>query len=208
MKPNVIIADDHPLSRMGVRLHLVTLGAADNIYETDNGLGVMSLISAHRINTVFLDVKMPVMDGLETAAMILKQHPRIRVIMVSMFEEESLVVNLVRLGVDGFILKDDKNMEDAIANVMRGNFYFSPAIEQFCIRAKEEANYPTKPVTLTPREGRLLPLIARGKNSEEIARELSLSKFTVESYRKELLAKFDLSNSTALVDYAHRTGLL
>jgi DNA-binding NarL/FixJ family response regulator len=167
----------------------------------------MNLLSNNRVNLVLLDVKMPVMDGLETATMILKQYPRVRVVMLSMFDEEALIVNLIKLGIDGFIDKSDKNMEAALITTIQGNYYFSPNIEPYCARAKEEA-YQCKPVTLTPREEKLLPLIARGKNSQEIARELSLSKFTVESYRKELLAKFDLSNSTALVDFAHRTGLL
>jgi DNA-binding NarL/FixJ family response regulator len=207
MKPNIIIADDHPFSRIGVKHHLAQLDLAETIYEADNGLSVMNLLSNNRVNIVFLDVKMPVMDGLETATMILKQYPRVRVVMLSMFNEEALIINLIKIGVDGYILKDDKNLEEALITTVKGNYYFSADIEPYCERAKEET-YQGKPVTLTPREEKLLPLIARGKNSQEIARELSLSKFTVESYRKELLAKFDLSNSTALVDFAHRTGLL
>jgi DNA-binding NarL/FixJ family response regulator len=207
MKPNIIIADDHPFSRIGVRHHLTALDLAETIFEAENGLSVMNLLANQRVNIVFLDVKMPVMDGLETATMILKQYPRVRVVMLSMFNEEALIVNLIKIGVDGYILKDDRNLEEALVTTLKGNFYFSPEVEPYCLRAKEDS-YTSKPVTLTPREEKLLPLIARGKNSQEIAKELSLSKFTVESYRKELLAKFDLSNSTALVDFAHRTGLL
>jgi DNA-binding NarL/FixJ family response regulator len=98
-------------------------------------------------------------------------------------------------------------MEEALSECSKGNVYFSKRIEPFYLRSQQK-DYQHRPVKLTPREEKLLPLIAAGKNSQQIASELSLSKFTVESYRKELLAKFDLTNSTALVNFAHRIGLL
>jgi DNA-binding NarL/FixJ family response regulator len=206
-KPNIIIADDHPASRLGIRYHLTMLEAAENIFEADNGQAVLNLLPLHPINIVFMDIRMPGMTGFETTSIIRRLHSQVKIYIASLYDEEALITNLIKMGISGYILKDDPNQEEAIAACARGDVFFSKRIEPFYIKSQQR-DYQHRAVKLTPREEKLLPLIAQGKNSQEIAAELSLSKFTVESYRKELLAKFDLSNSTALVDFAHRTGLL
>lgn len=206
-KPNIIIADDHPASRLGVKYHLKALQTAENIFEADNGQAVLNLLSLHPINIVIMDIKMPGMNGFETTGVIRRLHPSAKIYINSFYDEEALITNLVKMGITGYILKDDPNQEEALTAAAAGHVFFSKRVEPFYIKALQK-DYQHRAVRLTPREEKLLPLIAQGKNSQEIAVELSLSKFTVESYRKELLAKFDLSNSTALVDFAHRTGLL
>jgi DNA-binding NarL/FixJ family response regulator len=206
-KPNIIIADDHPASRLGVKYHLKALQAAENIFEADNGQSVLNLLSLHPINIVIMDIKMPGMSGFETTGVIRRLHGSVKVYITSFYDEEALITNLIKMGISGYILKDDNNQEEALEKASKGLTFFSKRIEPFYLKAQHK-DYQHRAVKLTPREEKLLPLIAQGLNSQEIAAELTLSKFTVESYRKELLAKFDLSNSTALVDFAHRTGLL
>lgn len=206
-KPNIIIADDHPAQRLGVKYLLKALQAAENIFEADNGQSVVNLLSLHPINIVIMDIKMPGMSGFEATPVIRRLHSNVKIYITSMYEDEALITNLIKMGISGYILKDDPNMEEALSECSKGNVYFSKRIEPFYIRSQQK-DYQHRPVKLTPREEKLLPLIAAGKNSQQIASELSLSKFTVESYRKELLAKFDLTNSTALVNFAHRIGLL
>jgi two-component system, NarL family, nitrate/nitrite response regulator NarL len=206
-KPNIIIADDHSAQRLGVKYHLKGLQAAENIFEADNGQAVVNLLSLHPIDIVIMDVKMPVMSGFEATSVIRRLHANVKVYITSMYEDEALITNLVRMGISGYILKDDVNMEEALSECAQGNTYYSKRIEPFYLKTQDK-EYQYKPAKLTPREEKLLPLIAAGKNSQQIASQLSLSKFTVESYRKELLAKFDLTNSTALVNFAHRIGLL
>lgn len=206
-KPNIIIADDHPAQRLGVKFHLKTLQVAENIFEADNGQAVLNLLSLHPINMVIMDIKMPQMSGFETTQVIRRLHSNVKIYIASLYDDEALITNLIKMGISGYILKDDPNLEEALTEVAKGNIFFSKRIEPFYLRSLNR-DYQHRAVKLTPREEKLLPLIAKGKNSQEIAAELSLSKFTVESYRKELLAKFDLSNSTALVDFAHRIGLL
>jgi DNA-binding NarL/FixJ family response regulator len=206
-KPNIIIADDHPAQRLGVKYHLKALQAAENIFEADNGQAVVNLLSLHPINIVIMDIKMPGMSGFETTPVIRRLHSNVKIYITSMYEDEALITNLIKMGISGYVLKDDSNMEEALSECAKGNIYFSKRIEPFYTRSLQK-DYQHRAVKLTPREEKLLPLIAAGKNSQQIASELSLSKFTVESYRKELLAKFDLTNSTALVNFAHRIGLL
>jgi DNA-binding NarL/FixJ family response regulator len=206
-KPNIIIADDHPAQRLGLKYHLKTLQAAETIFEADNGQSVLNLLSLHPIDIVIMDMKMPSMNGMETTQVIRRLHPNVKIYISSLYEDEALITNLIKLGISGYILKDDPNQEEALAEAAKGHIFFSKRIEPYYIKSLQR-DYQHRAVKLTPREEKLLPLIAKGKNSQEIAAELSLSKFTVESYRKELLAKFDLSNSTALVDFAHRIGLL
>lgn len=207
IKPNIIIADDHPASRLGIKYHLKGLQAAETIFEADNGQAVLNLLSLHPINIVIMDIKMPGMNGFETTTVIRRLHSNVKIYIASLYDDEALITNLIKMGISGYVLKDDPNQEAAFAAISKGDLFFSKRIESFYIKTQQK-DYQQRPVRLTPREEKLLPLIAQGLNSQEIAAELSLSKFTVESYRKELLAKFDLSNSTALVDFAHRTGLL
>lgn len=204
---NIIIADDHAAARLGIKFHLKNFDIPGEIFEAENGMEVIRLLSENPVDLVFMDMKMPGMNGFETTALIRERHPMVKIVITSLYDEEALIVHLVRRGIFGYILKNDPKLEEGLAACVRGDFYFSSQIEPYYIRALQK-EYKTKPVKLTPREEKLLPLIAQGKNSQEIADELALSKFTVESYRKELLAKFDLSNSTALVDFAYRIGLL
>lgn len=206
-KPNIIIADDHPAQRLGIKYHLRTIQATENIFEADNGQAVINLLSLHPINIVIMDIKMPGMSGFEATPIIRRLHSNVKIYITSMYEDEALITNMIKMGISGYILKDDPNMEEALAECAKGNPYFSSRIQSFYIRSQQK-DYQFRAVKLTPREEKLLPLIAQGKNSQQIAAELSLSRFTVESYRKELLAKFDLTNSTALVNFAHRIGLL
>jgi DNA-binding NarL/FixJ family response regulator len=207
IKPNIILADDHPAQRLGIKFHLKTLQAAETIFEADNGQAVLNLLSLHPINIVIMDIKMPGMNGFETTSIIRRLHSNVKIYITSLYDEEALITNLIKMGISGYLLKDDPNQEQAIAAISKGEVFYSKRIESFYAKTLQK-DYQQKPVKLTPREEKLLPLIAQGLNSQEIASELALSKFTVESYRKELLAKFELSNSTALVDFAHRTGLL
>ncbi len=206
-RPNIIIADDHPASRLGIKFHVKNFQLAENIFEADNGQAVLNLLAANPIHIVLMDMKMPDMDGLEATAAIKRLYPLAKVYIISLYDEEALIFNLIRMGISGYVLKDDTSIEEGITKCCRGDIYFSKKIESVYAKSLQK-DAQSKPIKLTPREEKLLPLIARGKNSHEIAEELALSKFTVESYRKELLAKFNMSNSTALVDFAHRTGLL
>lgn len=203
----ILVVDDHPHVRIGVKYQILQSGLSDQIFEAENGDDALRKLQEHKIDVVFLDVKMPGMDGYDAAAQILQRHPGTRVIMLSLFDDESLIVNLIRLGIHGYILKNDPDIQRALEVVLAGEFYISPALQP--VREKSDAGTAVlKPVKMTQKEERLLPLLAKGMNSREIAEALSLTKNTVESYRKELLAKFEVSNCTELIDYAHRTGRL
>jgi two-component system, NarL family, nitrate/nitrite response regulator NarL len=206
-KANILIADDHPYSRLGIKHEILKSTYVDAIFEAENGEEALKILSTSKIDLVLLDVKMPVLDGFDTAPIILEKHPHARVIMLSMFDDESLIINLIRMGIDGYILKNDSKLVHGLEQVLNGQFYISPAVEHMHHNAKQ-TTVSVKPIKMTPKEERLLPLLAKGKNSREIADALMLTKNTVESYRKELLAKFEVNNCIELVDFAHRTGRL
>ena len=207
MKLNIIVADDHSLFRKAIKNLLLTTTLAESVHEASNGKEVLEILKESKVQLILLDVKMPVMDGFDTAVRVSKQFPSIKIVMLSTYDEESLIFNFIKIGISGYMLKNDDQLEEAIQTVMLGSFYFSKELKPIICKAQQTLKN-IKPVQLSSREARLLPLLAKGKNSDEIARELSLTKHTVESYRKDLLAKFGVSNCTELVDYAHRTGLL
>src|SRR5688500_5605358 len=98
-KPNIIIADDHPAQRLGVKYHLKALQAAENIFEADNGQAVVNLLSLHPINIVIMDIKMPGMSGFETTPVIRRLHSNVKIYITSMYEDEALITNLIKMGI-------------------------------------------------------------------------------------------------------------
>lgn len=205
--PTILLADDHELCRVAVKNYLLGLKLASAVLEAKNGNEVIEILAFQKVDLLILDMKMPELNGYEAAELALKANPSLKILIVTMYDEPSLIMNFIDLGISGYMLKSDSDLYGAVNAVMEGKFYYTKNLEDAIKKAQYSIDIPA-PVTLTLKEKKILPLIAQGRSSEEMAELLSLKKNTIESYRKDLIEKFKVSNSSELVDYAHRTGLL
>lgn len=212
MKPiSVLIADDHTLVRAGIRSLLQSFGGVEVIAEAADGQEAISLLKSHQPDIVLMDIAMRGLNGLEATARITKAYPRIRVIMLSMHSNEEHVLQALRSGAAGYLLKDSATLELELAlkAVMSGETYLSPPIskqvvESYMQRVGQEASAAN---ILTPRQREILQLIVEGFSTKEIAHRLHLSPKTVETHRTQLMERLDIHDIPGLVRYAIRVGL-
>jgi len=208
----VVLADDHALVRAGFRALLNSTEGIEVVGEASDGREVLGLIRTLEPDVVLLDIAMPSLSGLEAAARIIKEFPRVRVIMLSMYRSEQYVAQALRTGAAGYLLKDAAVAELALAikAVVRGEVYFSSAISKHVIegylsRARPE---PDPLEGLTPRQREILQLIAEGHTTKDIATILNVSVKTVESHRAQLMKRLNLHDIAGLVRFAMRVGLV
>ncbi|HMV08760.1 MAG TPA: response regulator transcription factor [Cyclobacteriaceae bacterium] len=206
-EPVILLADDHELCRIAVKRSLREFAITENILEAKDGKEVIAALLETHVDLLILDMKMPRLNGFETVEWAAKHRPKLKILIITMYDEPALIINFMRLGVSGYMHKSEGNLEEAVRDVLNGRFYYSKFLETTITQAQVAVENPA-PVTLTAKEKRILPLIAEGRSSEEIAGILNLKKNTVESYRKDLIEKFKVKNSSELINFAHRTGLL
>lgn len=209
---NLLIADDHQLIIDGLIKILETEKTIGEIYSANNGKEAAEKTLIHDIDCVIMDINMPVLNGLEAAKLIKKENPEIKIIVVSMLCDASIVNKMLKAGADAFINKDTGKEEllKAIDKVMNGEKYISPGISNnlFTHLSDRNVNAPENEKHLTPREIEIIRYIADGLTNNEIAAKLFLSPVTVDTHRKNILAKLHLKNTAALVKYAAEHKLL
>jgi DNA-binding NarL/FixJ family response regulator len=213
MKPiRILLADDHTLVRAGFRSLLEHLPGLKVIAEAGDGREALRFIEAERPDVVFMDIAMPGMNGLEAAARVAREFPNVRVIILSMNAAEEYVLQALRCGAAGYLLKnaDTAELDLALKAVMRGETYLSPAVSKHVVadyvrRVGSEASPLER---LTPRQREVLQLIAEGNTTKEIARKLNVSVKTVETHRAQLMDQLDIHDVAGLVRYAIRVGLV
>ncbi len=207
-----VLAEDHRLVRAGLRARLATMSDIEVVGEADDGRRALELVALHHPTIVLMDISMPSLDGLETTRRIAKEHPDVRVIMLSMHADDRLVAQALRAGAKGYLLKEavPRELELALAAVARGEIYLSPTIskrviEDYLSHARGEAS-PRE--HLSPRQREILQLIAEGRSTKQIAALLATSVKTVETHRAVLMEKLDIHDIAGLVRYAVRHGLV
>ncbi len=211
----VLLVDDHRILREGVRALLADEPSIVVVGEARDGLEAVEQADALLPNVVVMDLLMPRMSGLEATGIIRDKHPEVRVLILSMYDDDEYVQQVIQAGASGYVLKgvtaDDLVL--AINEVHRGSSFLYPAIaakliEDYVrrVRGDEEAGAAEEP--LTPREREVLKLIARGSTNLDVAQTLSVSKKTVESHRANIMRKLDAHDVTELVRYAIRKGLI
>ena len=209
---NLLIADDHQLIIDGLIKILETEKTIGNIYSVNNGKEAVDKALTYNIDCVIMDINMPVLNGLEATKLIKKAKPEIKVIVVSMLYDASIVSKMMKAGADAFINKDTGKIEllKAIEKLMNNEKYISPEISNnlFIHFADRNVNTRDNERHLTPREIEIIRYIADGLTNQEIAIKLFLSPVTVDTHRKNMLAKLHLKNTAALVKYAAEHKLL
>jgi DNA-binding NarL/FixJ family response regulator len=208
-KIKVFIVDDHSIFRKGLMLQLKEIKTIEVIGEASNGKEIIEYLETNsEIDIILLDIKMPVMDGIEAAGIISVKYPKIKIIALSMFDEEEYFQNMLDAGVDGYLLKNvsKEELERAITFVSSGNNYYSS--EMFPILTKKfthkkDTTEKLLPIdTLTKRELEILQLITDGFTNHEIAETLFISQRTVDGHRNNILSKTGAKNTVSLVTMA------
>ncbi|MEE8350550.1 MAG: response regulator transcription factor [Acidobacteriota bacterium] len=208
----VLLVDDHALVRAGIRALLESAEMVDRVTEADNGREALKLIQTQSPDVVLMDIAMKQLNGLETTARISKDFPNVKVIILSMHTHEEYVIQALRAGASGYLIKDSARveLELAISAVLRDEVYLSPAISKRVIdNFLWGLNDQPEPLAqLTPRQREILQLIAEGQTTKEIAHQLNISIKTVETHRSQLMAKLDIHDVPGLVRFAIRSGLV
>jgi DNA-binding NarL/FixJ family response regulator len=214
MPTRIMIADDHHLVRASLKSLLDDFPGLEVVAEAADGREAFELAGTLRPEVILMDISMAKLNGLEATRQIVKEHPNVRVIVLSMHTDERYVLQALRAGAAGYVLKGSapNELELAIAAVSRGEIFLSPAISKHVIDAflgrtqvTDETDWLDK---LTPRQREILQLIAEGKSSKQIAHLLDSSVKTVESHRASLMERLDIHDVAGLVRYAIRNGLV
>ncbi len=213
MEPlRVLIADDHPLFRHGIRALLNAEPDLEVACEATSGEEAVKLAAELQPDVILMDIQMPGINGIEATRRILHTSPHIRILMVTMFEDNESVFTAMRAGARGYILKDAQKDEIllAIRAVGRGEAIFSPAIAVQVIgffTGTRPAAPPLLFPELTDRESEILDLIAQGLNNTEICKRLSLSSGTVRNYVSNIFSKLQVADRAQAVIMARKAGL-
>ena len=215
----VFLADDHALFRSGIRMLVERMVGVEIVGEASNGRAVFEHLERLYPDVVLMDIAMPELNGLEATRRIVREFPRLKVIMLSMYATPDYVVQALRAGASGYLLKDaaTSELETAIRAVARGEAHLTAAVSKTVVadylrriddRSGEqiEETSPIKALTLRQRE--ILQLVAEGRTTKEIGTRLSLTENTIETHRRRLMKRLNVHDVTGLVRYAVRIGLV
>lgn len=211
-KPTLIIVDDHKIFLQGLNAIISNEGFGTVIGQASNGLDFIDMLEYQKPDLVLMDIEMPLMDGMEATRKALEIRPNMKIIILTMFEDEDYYHKMIDLGVKGFILKSTgiKELEKAIHDVMLGESYFSNEVLRKIIRdlGRKNSESTLAKVALTNREIEVLQQIFLGLTTQEIADKLNISPKTVKSHRSNLLGKTDCKNAPGLILYALKHNIV
>ena len=211
MTIRVLLADDHSLVRAGIRSLLGAMADVQVVAEASSGEEALELAARHQPDIVLMDIAMKGITGLDAAARMREALPGVRVLILSMHSGEEYVLQALRAGAAGYLLKDAATgeLELALRSVMRGESWLSPAVSRQVVEGYvQRANADATPDVLTARQREVLRLVAGGKSTKEIAFFLNLSVKTVETHRAQIMERLGIRDVPGLVRYALRTGLV
>lgn len=210
----VAIADDHKIFRKGVILSLRHYSNLNFVLEAENGQELLDGLEEAKPEVVLMDLRMPVMDGIEATKYISAHYPHISVLVLTMHEEEKFVIHLMENGANGYLLKstDPTEIKNAITDVIEKGYYLSNFVNRILVRKSQTKNrfIPTltKDVEVTDREREVLEYICLEYTSQEIGEKIGISSRTVESIKERLMERFGLKNTAGLVFFAVKNKLI
>ncbi|MBP6971635.1 MAG: response regulator transcription factor [Syntrophorhabdus sp.] len=212
MRTKIILADDHKIIREGLRSLLEKQDDMEVIAEADNGLTTVNLVQKLHPDVVIMDIGMPEMNGIDATTKITTEFKGVQVIALSMHSDRRFVMQMLKAGATGYLLKDSafEELVTAIHTVMRRQHYLSQKITDVIVEEylqnlpKNETNVFT---VLTPREREVLQLIAEGKSTKQIASVLNVSVKTIETHRQQIMDKLNTHSVAELTKYAIREGI-
>lgn len=211
-KVNILLADDHKIVREGIRSLLEDEIGFNIAAEANNGKEAVEACEENDIDLVVMDISMPEMDGIEATEAIRSQFPDVKVLALTMMDEDEHIRNMIEAGASGYILKNSDRNEfiDALTTILDGKHYFSEdathRIMMDLVKGKERKDSGVDQIT--DREKEVLELIVREHTNQEIADKLNISIRTVGAHRMHLLQKTGSKNTAGLVTYALRNNLV
>ncbi len=212
-KTRIMLADDHALVRRGLRLILDAEPDMTVVAEAADGAEAVEAVRRTEIDLAILDIAMPRMTGLQAAREISRRTPDVRILMLSMHDNEQYFFEALRAGASGYVLKSvaDRDLLEAVRAAMRGEPFLYPGaitalIRDYLHRARQGEKLPES--ILTPREEEIIKLIAEGNSAKEIAEALVISVKTVDRHRANILQKLGMRDRIDLTRYAIRAGLV
>ena len=209
---NVILADDHQIVLDGLKSLLEREKDICLVGEALNGIELLSQFGEKHVDIAVIDIDMPRMNGIETTKEIRKKYPEVKVLILSMYNDNEYIRQLIEVGASGYILKNKGKEElvSAIRKIATGGEYYGEAVVKTLIAdmKKPKKNLNDKKVPLTKRETEVLKLIAEGYNTPKIAEALFIAPCTVETHKRNLIDKLGVSNARVLIKYAIENGYL
>ena len=212
MNIRVIIADDHKILRQGLQALLQREPDMEMLAEAEDGRQTVTLVSELIPHIVIMDVKMPTLNGIEATRQILSNHPDVKVIALSIYSDRRYVINMLKAGAHGYLLKDCafEELAQAIRLVMANKTYLSPGVAEIVVKDFVQRVPDTSQSAfsvLTNREREVLQLMAEGQSTSQIAELLHISVKTVDTHRQQIRHKIGIKNVAELTKYAIREGL-
>lgn len=213
-KVRILLGDDHTLMRQGLRKILECEQDWEVVAETSDGRDAVAQAGLAQPDIAILDIGMPLLNGIEATRQIVRRFPNVRVLILSMHSAEEYIVQALKAGACGYLLKDaaDIDLIRAVAAVATGKSFFSPAVSKVMLddylRTLAERGIVDRFESLSEREREIFQLVAEGHTSKEIADRLFISATTVETHRTHILQKLDIHNMAELVLYAVRRGVI
>lgn len=205
---NIIIADDHQIVLDGIQSFLEKEKEIEVAAVFKDGAEVIDYLRDHTADVAVLDIRMPQMDGLDTARYILKNHPKIKILLLTMHDDSKFILQAMRLGIHGYVLKDKSKeaLVGAIHCVYRGSKYYSLDLQDKLVDPSLLNDDKPEQVRLTDREIEVLTLTGEALSAKEIASRLDITENTVNVHWRNLREKLKLTNDKALVRYAIKNG--
>lgn len=214
MSIRVLLADDHGVVRKGLRFLLERQEGMEIVGEASDGREAVRMAEATDPDIVIMDIAMPLLNGIEATAQMVKRSPKMGVIILSMHSDEDYLLSALNAGAKGYLLKDSAEVDlaRAIQAVSKGTPFFSPEIAKTLledyIRFLQQRNLQDSYDLLTEREKEVLHLLAEGKSNKEVATVLDVSVYTVDTHRTHLMQKLNLHNTAEIVLYAVRKKII
>lgn len=207
----IIVADDHQMFIDGIKSLLAGYEEIKIVAEANTGIEVLDALLKYETDVVLLDINMPKMNGLETMRRIRKDFPDVQVIMLTMYNTQEHIAQVIAAGAKGYILKNTGKEEliNSINTVFKGETFFSKDVTDKVMESiRNHGNIPEGEIRLSKREIEILKLVAQENTTKEIAKKLFISENTVETHRKNILSKTNVRNTAGLIKYALQNGIL
>ena len=206
----ILIADDHPIVRKGLREILTETKDMFDVHEAENGSDVMERLEKEKFDILVLDISMPGLSGLDVLKQVKKRHNTIPVLILSRHPEHQYAVRSIRAGASGYLTKESapKELSGAIQKLARGGKYVSASMADQLLDYLKEDSSKKPHEKLSDREFQVMQMIASGKTVGEIAAEMLLSVNTISTYRMRVLEKMNLENNAQIMYYAINEGLI
>jgi two-component system response regulator NreC len=210
----ILLADDHGVVRKGLRFLLERQPGFEVVGEAGDGREAVRVADTENPDIVIMDIAMPLLNGIDATAQILKRNPKIGVIILSMHSDEDYLLSALNAGAKGYLLKESAEVDlvRAVEAVAKGTPFFSPEIAKTMLedymRFLQQRNLQDSYDLLTEREKEVLQLLAEGKSNKEVATILDISVYTVDTHRLHLMQKLSLHNTAEIVLYAVRKKII